>query len=365
MRLNGSRRRGLLTLVVAALMSVAAACGDGDGEPGTKELETVSIAFAAFQDVQSVYVGVEKGFYADEGIKLDIQPTDWPGGNEALIGGHVDLAGFADSEIVVANSRGIDVTVALPLFQFAGGAAMYDADKHDWHDYEYFLEQTDGDRREALRRTLEQMQGAKIGTLIPGGEYGSLLFMSRYTGLDFKDFDLVNLTQEDLPPALFSGSIDVMMGGIPQRLTALREGYATLFDTGALPEAAAHAGFGARLDWAKENFDLLVRMQRVIFRTLTYIKDHPTESFEIIARRLKDVGTTVKPEELPMIWDKMEFFQNNKREYMEEVASAEGEFYWKDRYESVIREFKRDGTIKDLDVPLEDLNFGLKVVKAT
>jgi len=47
-----------------------------------------------------------------------------------------------------------------------------------------------------------------------------------------------------LPPALLSGSVDIMIAGIPQRLAVLKEGYATLMDQTAVPSTVAHAGFG-------------------------------------------------------------------------------------------------------------------------
>jgi NitT/TauT family transport system substrate-binding protein len=331
------------------------------------ELTKVKIAWAAFQDVNSMYVGIEKGFFKDAGIELEIQNTDWPGGNEALIGNHVDLAGFADSELILANAKNIDVTMVLPLFEFAGGAGMYDSKKHpDWKTYDEFLSQTNGDRKGALKLTLEQMKGVKIGTLIPGGEYGTLLVMSDYTGLDFKDFDLVNLTQEDLPPALFNGSIDVMLGGIPQRLAALKQGYKVLYDQSALPSTAAHAGFAAHRSWATDHMDLLVTMQQVIFRTQQYILDNPAESYDIIATHMREQGSAEDPQDLYNVWNKMEFFSASKEQYQQEIASPSGKLYWKDRYEELVREFKKDGTLtSDLPVPLEDLNWALQVVDKT
>lgn len=314
-----------------------------------------------------MYVGIEKGFFKDAGIELEIQNTDWPGGNEALIGNHVDLAGFADSELILANAKNIDVTMVLPLFEFAGGAGMYDSKKHpDWKTYDEFLQQANGDRKEALKLTLQQMKGVKIGTLIPGGEYGTLLVMSDYTGLNFKDFNLVNLTQEDLPPALFNGSIDVMLGGIPQRLAALKQGYKVLYDQSALPSTAAHAGFAAHRSWAKDHMDLLVTMQKAIFRTQQYILDNPAESYDIIAKHMRDQGSAEDPKDLYNVWNKMEYFSASKEQYQQEIASPSGKLYWKDRYEELVREFKKDGTLKgDLPVPLEDLNWALQVVDKT
>src|SRR2546425_8953392 len=41
------------------------------------KLTTVSIAWAPFQDVNSMYVGIEKGFFSKRGIQFKIMHTTW------------------------------------------------------------------------------------------------------------------------------------------------------------------------------------------------------------------------------------------------------------------------------------------------
>jgi len=44
------------------------------------------------------------------------------------------------------------------------------------------------------------------------------------------------------------------------------------------------------------------------------------------------------------------------------VVTPGGQFYWKDRFETIVNNLKAEGRITDLSVPLEDLNYGLKTV---
>jgi len=92
----------------------------------------VRVALSAFQGREHDHVGIKKGFYKDAGITLEIQNTDWPGAQELLIGGHVDMATTSDADIVLQNAKGLDTTLTFPLFYFAGGGLMYDPKKHDW-----------------------------------------------------------------------------------------------------------------------------------------------------------------------------------------------------------------------------------------
>jgi NitT/TauT family transport system substrate-binding protein len=329
-----------------------------------KDLREVRVALSAFQDVNSIYVGIKKGFYEAEGIKLVIQNTDWPGANELLIGDHVDMATSSDADVVLQNSRGIDTTLAFPLFYFAGGGLMFDPRKHSWKTYQLKPEATRQEVNAEIRRILEQAKGARVGVSSGGAEYASFIEMVKIAELQPSDFTIVDLAQEELPPALLAGSVDIMIAGIPQRLAVLKEGYATLLDQSAVPSTVAHAGFAAKRSWVNKNPDLAVRIQKVIFQTLDYIEKNPDECFPIIAEKLAAAGTKVDPAALKNVWNIMEFFPNGKPWYIENVARPTGKFYWESRFKTVISNLQAENRIGQLKVPLPDLNYGLKNVEA-
>src|SRR6476620_1257407 len=141
--------RALLILAVSGLIA------QGNAESLTK----VKVALSAFQDVESIHVGIEKGFYKEAGIEPVIQNTDWPGSNELLMAGHVDLGTSSDADIVLQNARGVDTTLAFPLYYFAGGGLMFDPKKHAWKTLDDFKGQS-GDLKAAIKKTLEQAKGA-------------------------------------------------------------------------------------------------------------------------------------------------------------------------------------------------------------
>ena len=58
----------------------------------------------------------------------------------------------------------------------------------------------------------------------------------------------------------------------------------------------------------------------------------------------------------------MEFFPDGASWYADKVANPKGQFYWKDQFETVVKNLKAQGRITQLDVPLEDMNYGLKTV---
>jgi NitT/TauT family transport system substrate-binding protein len=343
----------VISLIAAAVMSAASA----------QDMTKVRVALAAFQDVNTIHVGIARGFYAEQGIELEIQNTDWPGAQELLIGGHVDMAVSSSVDVILQNASGAETTLTFPLFFFAGSGLNYDAEKHDWKTLNELLPTVGGDMPAAIRATLAQAKGAKVG-LRRSSEYATFIEMLTIAGLDPADYTIIDLAQEELPPALLSGSIDIMMGGIPQRLAVMKEGYATLMDQTAVPSTVEHAGFGTTRTWADEHFDLAVKIETAILKTLAYIEKNPEESFAIISEKLREAGTVVDAEDLKGVWNNMEYFPNGKAWYVEKVATPGGRFYWKDRFETVVKNLKAEGTIGDIQVPLEDMNYGLKVVAA-
>lgn len=366
-----------LVMVVFAL--VTAACDDGAEEVATDEevtatgpvttlaattqaptaVETVTLAMSPFQDVISVYVGIDQGFFADEGIEIDIQDAgDFSASNELLVGGHVDLGTSCDPDIILQNGQGIDTTLAFPLFTFAGGALMYDPDRFEFTAFDEFLEQT-GDRTEALRRTLVQIEGLTISDPPSNPILEQQIVLA---GLDPGNFDIIEMAQPDMVPALISGSVDLMRGGIPQRLAALREGYATLVDQTATPETIIHCGYSAHRSWVNEDMNRAHRFQRSLFKTQRYIVENPDEAFEIISDRLREIGTEVLPDELAGVWNVMEFFPNSIEQFERENLAEDGRFYWRARFQYALDGFVDDGTITDFAVPLEDLYFAERIV---
>jgi hypothetical protein len=80
---------------------------------------------------------------------------------------------------------------------------------------------------------------------------------------------------------------------------------------------------------------------------------------------LRQAGTTESVEDLKHVWNSMEFFPDGAAWYADKVVNPKGQFYWKDRFGTVVKNLKAQGRITQLDVPLEDMNYGLKTVESS
>ena len=362
------RARASGFLWTALLLSVAAfstgGCTTDEAGP-TQGLEKIRIALPAFQDFNSIFVGVENGFYAEEGIELEILQLDEATGHELLVADKVDLAGGSAIKTFLMNAQGVDATFAFPFFYFAGGALMYDPKRFpDWKDHSENLQATGGDRRGAIRRTLQQAKGKRIGASKVGGEYIIFALMLEQAGMKYEDYQIIDLLQEELPPAILANSIDVMLGGLPQRLAVQKLGYKSLLEQTLFPSTIAVSGFLSRRHWVDANLDLAMKMQKVIFRTLAYIENHPDESFPIISRHLRDAGSVMEVEDLKRVWNVMEIFLSADEQFAEQVLHPEGRFYWKVRFEAIEEALVAEGGLKQEDIQgisLEDMFYARKI----
>lgn len=328
--------------------------------------EKVKMGLSAFQDVYSVFVGIEQGYWEAEGIELELTYSDWGGTNELGVADKVDVWATSDADVVLHNARGIDSTLAFPMFYFAGSGLMFDPNVHpDWTTYNEFFDSNGGNVNEAIKSTLIQVKGTKVAVAAGGAQSTTFIQMIERAGLNQSDFNIIDMTAEDMPPALLSGSIDIQISGIPQRLAVLNKGMKTLMDQTSLPDTVAHGALGAKRSWINANFETAKKIQKVILKTLAYIKQNPDDSFPIIVENLKKRGTPYEAEWLYGVWDNMEFFVNGVDWYNEKVVATNGGFYWKDRFESLIVGLQSQDKIPDpYEVPLEDLNYGLKIVSS-
>ena len=81
---------------------------------------------------------------------------------------------------------------------------MYDPKKHDWKPLKDILPTVGGDMTKAITAALTQVKGAKVGVSAAGAEYASFIQMVTIAGLKPSDYTIVDLAQEELPPALLS-----------------------------------------------------------------------------------------------------------------------------------------------------------------
>ncbi|MDQ3733286.1 MAG: ABC transporter substrate-binding protein [Actinomycetota bacterium] len=263
---------------MAALALLTVGCGadaapTSTGETGPGELQTVRVGTVPLSLFAPLFIADAKGYFADEGIQLDIQTVT--SGQDAVpltATGQLDVlvAGFS-AGVFNAIGAGLDVEVV-------GSMAL-----------------TDGKEESAaslvVRSTLEgeveeiaDLKGRNIA--IAGGVGGSGAYfvatMLAEADLTLDDVTLVNLGNADMPAALANGGIDAGMAAAPFNLAAIADGTAfqlAVPEEGMSSTGVMYNGDFAETDLAQKFFSALARGSQDIQDGAIY----DDENLEIIA----------------------------------------------------------------------------------
>jgi NitT/TauT family transport system substrate-binding protein len=150
-----------------------------------------------------IYVGIERGYFADYGMKLELTPLQ--GGSDSVVqlaAGNFDVAvGGAGAGLLNAASSGIDFKIVAPM-----------------HSEKPPLTTPlviSAKRKDEIK-SVADLRGKKVAINATGAatEYwlGEAL---KKNGMTFEDIQLTSLAFRDVPAALENGSLDASMLGEP------------------------------------------------------------------------------------------------------------------------------------------------------
>ncbi len=209
------------------------------------ELATVRVGYIPITIFAPLFVAQEKGYFEEEGIKLEMTPQE--GGPENVIqvaAGNFDVAGSGiGSGMLNAISRGIEFEIVAPMHTERPPLTS-----------PFVVSKTRYDSGELT--TMADMEGKKVSINSKGAATEYWLWNAlQQGGLDFPDVDVVGVAYRDVAPALENGSLD---GAI------LSEPLATLMEDKELVSRVSQdfiqdftpTYIFYNKDWATENPDL-------------------------------------------------------------------------------------------------------------
>ena len=105
------KRVGCLALAAAAMLAVAG-CGTGSQSAGSGKMQELSIGLMPDTDSLPFLIAEEKGYFADEGVKVDLKPfKSAMDRDSAMQSGHLDGAVSDMLAAAFAKDGGFDVKV--------------------------------------------------------------------------------------------------------------------------------------------------------------------------------------------------------------------------------------------------------------
>ena len=210
------KTKWITAAVAAATALTLAGCSTGTSNSGASgsgtQPYTVNVGIMNLAMFAPLYIADAKGYFADQGIKLNLQTV--ASGQDA-----VPLASSGKLDVVVAGfsagmfnaiNEGLDIKVVGSMAVSTG-----DANATGTHLV-----------AEPPITTVAQLKGKKVGAAGGAGGTGALItaLALESAGLTLKDVTIVNLANADMPAALANGGIDAALLAAPFSFNAMNAG---------------------------------------------------------------------------------------------------------------------------------------------
>ncbi|WP_110588420.1 ABC transporter substrate-binding protein [Microbacterium suaedae] len=301
--MNTPRTLTVTSTALAALALAACSAGGPDSadEDGTT---TVTVAAVGIMSDVTLDIATEQGFFAEEGIEIEIsQVAAPPAGLAALQGGQVDIA-FSPG-VVFANARAQDIPVVI-----VAGASGFPADVPPgpeldlYDDTGVYVDPSSG------FTSLADLEGATIAVNARKANLEATASQAlRNAGVDLSTIEWVALDFTSMIESLTSGQVDAAVPVNPFTLQAEEAGMERI----ASP-APEFFGDGASSFWltssqiAEEKSEVVTSFQAAIHKANAYANEHLDES---IAAGVEIAGLDVAVEDAGKIYWPLEVTQQD------------------------------------------------------
>ncbi|MCX5126734.1 ABC transporter substrate-binding protein [Streptomyces sp. NBC_00347] len=190
-------RRSLAVLAAGLVAATTlTACGGASKPPSTadgKRKVTLTLNWSPYGEHAPLYYGLEKGYFAAEGIELTITPGTGSGNTIKAVGqGHTDF-GWADtSPLLHAADSGMPVKSAGVFLQKGPASLEFFADRNI--------------------KTPQDLKGKKVAGTAGDAMWATFPAWLEINGLKPADVQLVNVDAAGKIAALNEGKVDAIMG---------------------------------------------------------------------------------------------------------------------------------------------------------
>ncbi|WP_285621077.1 ABC transporter substrate-binding protein [Kineosporia sp. NBRC 101677] len=267
-------RKALLAGGLATALLLAACGSDDSGDAGSSDDGTTDISVGAIPivDVAPLYLGVEKGFFDQQGLKLKIETAQ---GGAAIVPGVVSdqfQFGFSNTtSLLLAASKG------LPLKVVTSGVATTGKDGADFGAVvvaEDSAVKTAADlasKRVAVN-TLNNINTTTVNKAV------------RDAGGDPSGISYVELPFPDIPAAIAKGDVDAGQVVEPFLTVAQNQGMRQVASNyvATHPELTIAAYFTSA-NYAKANAETVTKFTTAMNESLAYADSHPDEARAILS----------------------------------------------------------------------------------
>jgi len=284
----------LLVLGLAAVLALGACGGDdeGGGGGGTAaegEMATVKVGTLPISNTAPVYLGIQKGFFREEGLNVQAQLLQ--AGNELITGaisGDFDFITAGYVPVISARSKN------LPIKIVAANDAGADTPEEEWTSV---MVKKGSDIRDP-----EDLAGKTIAlnALKGVGEVDVKAALEK-EGVDPDSVKLLEVPFPEMPPALEAGRVDAVWAPEPFLTQILGQGgKEVLAPLPVLGPEWPNAGYETTDRVIAEKKDVVDRFVRAINKSVEYAAQNPDEVRKIVPTYTRIPPDVVQKIRLPV-----------------------------------------------------------------
>ena len=286
----------ILAAGVAALLSMAlVACGSdggtnggGAGDSADGELTTIKVGILPITSVAALKLGVEKGFFEEEGLKIETEVAQSGAALvPAIVSGQYQFGFSNNLSLLLGHGKG------LPL-RIVRSANSADSDPEPSQEA---LVVTD----ESGITSVEQLEGKTIAVnSLNNTPHISVLVTLEEAGVDTSTVDFVEVGFPDMPLALSEGRVDAADISEPFLAEALKQGAVDLAHPYRVVEQDQHlSSWFTTKDYIDGNPEVVESFARAIDKSNAYAREHSEEIRELVPTYLEIDPQTAQDMALP------------------------------------------------------------------
>lgn len=273
---------GVLALGLAACSSSVpppstTGSGNDGGAAGAAELTTLNVSTIGLNSDGALLLGMEKGFFAEEGLKIERSVVaNPPAGLAAAQSGQVDITYSPSIPLLNGLSQGIPLKVLAPDNGFAPGAVTA-PDPENYNDSALVASQKSG------ITSLKELAGKTIAVPARKAHLEVVIaYDLREAGVDLNSINWVSLDFVSAVAALNNGTIEAAGLVSPHSEKAIEEGNTFVSSPGiAFFEGGPVGMWVAGTTTIESKKDSMEAFQRAIKKSKEYANEHPEEAIRV------------------------------------------------------------------------------------
>ncbi len=275
-------RRLSTGLTAVTLLVTVSACGSSDGSGPSDStassggLTTLKVGIIPIVDVAPLYLGQQKGFFSERGLKLSLTPAQ---GGAAIVPGVVSgqfQFGFSNvTSLMIAQANNV------PIKAVANGIASTGVKGKDFSALTV--------KKDSPIRSAKDLEGKKVAVnTLKNINETSVREAVRKAGGDPYKLTFVELAFDQMPAALDGGRIDAAQVVEPALATVKSQGGREF--AWPLVDIAPNctvAMYFTSAQYAQKNPELVKKFQEATAESLAYADAHPDEARQAITTYTK------------------------------------------------------------------------------